>query len=81
MKMSANECMAKALEMDAKAAGATYEPAKVLYRLLANEWRYSHDQAIRRDSMRPHESGCVLDTREPPNSYPAIIRWTCSNVL
>jgi hypothetical protein len=50
MMISASDCMAKALEMDAKAATSTYEPDKALYRLLAHEWRSSHDQAIRQDA-------------------------------
>jgi len=50
MMISASDCMAKALELDAKAATSTYEPAKALYHLLAEEWRYSHDQAIWQDS-------------------------------
>ena len=44
--ISAIDCMAKALEMDAKAATSTYAPDKALYRHLAEEWRYSYDQAI-----------------------------------
>jgi hypothetical protein len=53
MMISASDCMAKALEMDAKAVASTYKPAKALYELLAYEWRYSHDQAIWQDSAKP----------------------------
>ena len=48
--ISASDCMKKALEMDAKAAVSTHEPAKALYRLLAREWRSSHDHVIWQDA-------------------------------
>jgi hypothetical protein len=51
MTISATDCMAKALELDAKAASSTYEPDKALYRLLAKEWRTSHDRAIWQDPI------------------------------